>query len=108
VLPADHLIEPVEAFEQAVSAAISAARREEALYTFGVPPASPATGHGYLEAGGRLAGGALAEPVERYRVLRFREKPSLPVAREYVASGRHYWNSGMFVWTVDTIIRGIE
>lgn len=113
VLPADHVIEPVEAFEAAVSAAIQAARAEEALYTFGVPPTYPATGYGYLEAGERLAcerpsDDPDAQPIERYRVLRFREKPSLTVAKQHVASGRFYWNSGMFVWTVDTIAREIE
>lgn len=107
VLPADHVIEPVEAFEEAVSAAVWAARAEGELYTFGVPPAYPATGYGYLEAGERLEVEG-APPAERYRVLRFREKPSLSVAKEYVASGRFYWNSGMFVWTADAILREIE
>lgn len=107
VLPSDHMIEPVEAFQEAVRTAVEAARAEGALYTFGVPPAYPATGYGYLEAGERLAGDS-DDAVERYHVLRFREKPSFSVAKEYVASGRHFWNSGMFVWTVDAIIREIE
>ncbi|HLS90566.1 MAG TPA: sugar phosphate nucleotidyltransferase [Limnochordia bacterium] len=108
VLPADHMIEPVEAFEEAVATAVEAARAEEALYTFGVPPTYPATGYGYLEAGRRLTGETDRTAVERYQVLRFREKPSYSVAKEYVASGRYYWNSGMFVWTVDAIMREIE
>ena len=108
VLPADHMIEPVEAFEEAVAAAAEAARAEEALYTFGVPPTYPATGYGYLEAGQRLTGEMDGTAVERYQVLRFREKPTYSVAKEYVASGRYYWNSGMFVWTVDAIMREIK
>ena len=141
VLPADHVIRPVEAFEQAVAAAVSAARRDGGLYTFGVQPTYPATGYGYLEVGERLGddltadgrpaserraagGSALGMPgpasvrsvtsatsdpaVERYRVVRFKEKPALSVAKEYVASGRHFWNSGMFVWTVEAIMREID
>lgn len=108
VLPADHMIEPLEAFEEAISAAVRAARADGSLYTFGIPPSYPATGYGYLEAGERLDNGASGEPVERYRVRRFREKPSLSVAREYVASGRFFWNSGMFVWTVEAIVQEIE
>lgn len=128
VLPADHFVEPAEAFRRAVDVAVRSAAAEEALYTFGVPPTYPATGYGYLEAGERLgadgteqtagtaptANGALrpgaddAPAVERYVVVRFKEKPSLQVAKEYVASGKYFWNSGMFVWKTSVIAREIE
>jgi len=126
VLPADHFVKPVEDFQLAVEVAARSAAGEEALYTFGVPPTYPATGYGYLEAGDRLDGGAeegaksgLAAngalsgafdegAVERYVVRRFKEKPSLQVAKEYVASGKYFWNSGMFVWKASVIAREIE
>src|SRR5690606_2407007 len=126
VQPADHFVKPVEDFQLAVEVAARSAAGEEALYTFGVPPTYPATGYGYLEAGDRLDGGAeegaksgLAAngalsgafdegAVERYVVRRFKEKPSLQVAKEYVASGKYFWNSGMFVWKASVIAREIE
>ena len=62
--------------------------------TLGVKPTRPETGYGYIEVAERVAHHA----PQMYWVRRFHEKPSAPVARRYLASGRHLWNSGMFVW----------
>jgi len=105
VLPADHVIEPAEAFHAAVRSAAAAARGTRRLYTFGIRPAYPATGYGYLRAGERVEGpGALAH----FRVAQFREKPSREVAEAYVRDGNYYWNSGMFVWTTEAFLAAVE
>ncbi len=97
VLPADHLIRDTTAFAVAVERAISLARNGW-LATFGIVPTHAETGYGYIEFG---------EPLEvenTYRVARFIEKPPLTDASNYVASGCHAWNSGMFCFTPGAIL----
>lgn len=89
VLPADHLIEKSDNFSTAVSRALSLAEQGY-LVTFGIIPGYPETGYGYIECG------ALLEDGHGKLVSSFQEKPSLVLAKEYMASGRHLWNSGMF------------
>jgi mannose-1-phosphate guanylyltransferase len=98
VLPADHVIRPVESFRESLRAALSEAEQSGALIGFGIRPGFPATGFGYLELEDKAAsgGGAL-------RVRRFVEKPDLERARAFLAGGRHLWNSGIFVWRTDAI-----
>jgi mannose-1-phosphate guanylyltransferase/mannose-1-phosphate guanylyltransferase/mannose-6-phosphate isomerase len=90
VLPADHIIKPVEKFRKAVERADRLARKGF-LLTFGIVPQRPETGYGYIEAGEAEGPGRL--------VRAFREKPDIALAREYLRSGSHFWNSGMFVFT---------
>ncbi len=90
VQPSDHVIGDLPAFRAAVAAAAAAAARGH-LMTFGVPPAEPATGYGYIEAGEAIADSVL-------RIRRFVEKPSLDTATAFLARGGFYWNSGMFVF----------
>jgi mannose-1-phosphate guanylyltransferase/mannose-6-phosphate isomerase len=94
VLPSDHLIADVAAFESAVRAAEKLAE-EGYLVTFGIAPAGAETGFGYIEAdqSRQLSGGGLA-------VRRFIEKPAREKAEEYLAAGGYYWNSGMFCFRV--------
>jgi len=99
-LTADHLIDPVENFQQTLASAVKEARETGALYTFGIKPTHPATGYGYLEVGQKTA---MDQDVEHFQVVSFKEKPSAEVAGQYLESGRYLWNSGMFVWTVDAI-----
>jgi len=100
VLTADHLIQPVEAFQATLLSAARAARHSEALYTFGIVPTFPSTAYGYLEAGERLEDD---EGVEHFELVGFREKPDAETARQFITSGRYSWNSGMFVWNTRTI-----
>ncbi|MGP1679364.1 MAG: mannose-1-phosphate guanylyltransferase/mannose-6-phosphate isomerase [Burkholderiales bacterium] len=94
VLPSDHLISDVAGFADAVQAAGELAEQGY-LVTFGIAPAGAETGFGYIEAdqARKLGGSGLA-------VRRFVEKPSRAKAEEYLASGRYYWNSGMFCFRV--------
>jgi mannose-1-phosphate guanylyltransferase / mannose-6-phosphate isomerase len=93
VLPADHVIRDVPVFQKAVRIALGAAEAGQ-LVTFGIVPTAPETGYGYIQRGEPAGGGA--ESV--HRIARFVEKPSPERAREFLASGEHYWNSGMFMF----------
>lgn len=102
VLPADHLIERRREFLSSVRLAARLAQKG-LLVTFGIPPSRPDTGYGYIQTGEKIAGrGRLTA----HQVLGFHEKPNLAKARRYLKAGNYLWNSGMFVWRVDTILEG--
>lgn len=104
-LTADHVIEPVDLFQKTLLSAVRACRDGTALYTFGVKPSYPATGYGYLELGEKLEE---EDGIAHHRLLRFKEKPDRQTAGRYLQSGRFHWNSGMFVWTADAILKEME
>jgi mannose-1-phosphate guanylyltransferase / mannose-6-phosphate isomerase len=99
VLPADHLIPDTEAF---VANALEAARHATTgqLVVFGISPSSPETGFGYVEVG---IGSRSTQ-----KALRFVEKPDVATALDYLASGRYYWNSGMFCFSAGTILQELK
>jgi mannose-1-phosphate guanylyltransferase len=104
VFPSDHVIETDAAFQQALSRAESlVASRPGAIVTFGIKPTYPAESFGYIERGAAVPEGGPGA----YAVSRFREKPKADVARQYVASGSFYWNSGIFVWKARTILAAL-
>jgi mannose-1-phosphate guanylyltransferase len=104
-LTADHLIEPVDLFQKTLLSAARRAADDNVLYTFGIEPTYPATGYGYLERGMEIADD---NGIQHFHLVRFKEKPDPETACQYVESGRFYWNSGMFVWTADAILKEIE
>jgi mannose-1-phosphate guanylyltransferase len=104
VLTADHYIEKADALRRALEAAAQVAE-EGHLVTLGIQPNRPATGLGYIERAGKLA---QVSGLDVYRVEKFTEKPDLAMAQAFVESGRYYWNSGMFIWKVPTILREFE
>lgn len=91
LLPADHAIPDGDALRAQLAAAFAHAAATGEACTFGIPPTRPETGFGYIETGPAPAAGPLPG-------LRFVEKPDAATAAGYLASGRHLWNSGMFVW----------
>jgi mannose-1-phosphate guanylyltransferase len=101
VLPADHLIGDEAAFAQAVHEAEQLAQSGY-LVTFGVQPDAAETGFGYIECGSAITDSA------GLRVQRFVEKPSLEKAQEYLSSGKHLWNGGMFCFRADRILQEFE
>jgi mannose-1-phosphate guanylyltransferase len=94
ILPADHWVADVAAFRRALKAAVRLASRYNRLITIGIRPDYPETGYGYIMKGHSIAAqaGAIA-----YQVKRFREKPSVAMARRLIRQGA-LWNSGIFVW----------
>lgn len=99
VLSADHLVSDVEAFVASASQAFRLAA-QGSLVVFGISPTSPETSFGYVEV----------DKVSRdsQPARRFVEKPDQQTAQEYLATGRYYWNSGMFCFTADAILAAFE
>ncbi len=102
VCPSDHLIRPLPEFQRAVRlAAQLVEERPGRLVTFGIRPTYPAESFGYIERGEKLS--PLAVEGSVFQVKRFHEKPKAERAKEYLAGGNFYWNSGIFVWRAATI-----
>jgi mannose-1-phosphate guanylyltransferase/mannose-6-phosphate isomerase len=97
--PSDHVIADADLFTKTIIAGVDAAK-EGALVTFGVEPDCPQTGYGYIET----------EKANRsdLPVKRFVEKPSVEAAREYVDSGRFYWNAGIFLFSATSMINAMQ
>lgn len=104
IVTADHVIEPVDVFAQSIRTGFEITRKDASkLVTFGIVPTHGHTGLGYVQRGDALDGIAGA-----YQVQGFKEKPDKPTADRYVESGRYYWNSGMFVWRADTVMKTLK
>ena len=104
VLPADHLIANRTAFQETMALAATAAEETGSLVTIGIKPTWACPGFGYVEQGDpiRLRNGADKNAI--HRVLRFREKPNTDLAEACLRKGNFRWNSGMFVWSVATVL----
>ena len=104
ILPSDHLITDVRRFRRVLADAFRVARLEKGgLVTFGIKPDYPETGYGYVERGAQYS----AVP-GAYSVRAFKEKPDLETAQRFVSSGNYYWNSGMFVWSVESYVSNLQ
>jgi mannose-1-phosphate guanylyltransferase / mannose-6-phosphate isomerase len=99
VLPADHVIRDVPAFQQVVRTALGAAESGQ-LVTFGIVARSPETAYGYIQRG--------APSGAAFRIARFVEKPDERHAREFVKAGDYYWNSGMFMFRARRYLAELE
>ncbi len=104
VLSSDHLVIPAEKLLDILREAIRIARESENLVTIGVTPTRPETGYGYIEIGEQFAA---EEGILSYQVAAFREKPDQVTAQLYYRDQRHFWNSGMFVWSANAILKAI-
>jgi mannose-1-phosphate guanylyltransferase len=104
VLTADHVVEPKNEFLRAIQTAARIAK-DGYLVTFGIPPDRPATEYGYIETGAPIPG-EFGLPV--LGVKMFKEKPSFERAVEYIERGNYLWNSGMFAFRVENILRALE
>jgi mannose-1-phosphate guanylyltransferase/mannose-6-phosphate isomerase len=97
---ADHAIAHVEALRQALRLAYELAQQGY-LVTLGIKPSAPETGYGYIRFAETLAQG---HGYQAYWSDRFVEKPDLATAQHYLADGHYVWNSGIFIWKVETIL----
>ncbi len=96
VLPADHLIANRDDFLASLELGSHSADKDN-LVTFGIKPDYPATGYGYIEAGKKI-------DEQRSFVKQFKEKPDIKTAEQFLSSGNFFWNSGMFMWKIETIL----
>lgn len=106
VMPADHVIGPDDVFQDALNHAAELVEEDPTrIVTFGIKPSYPAEAFGYIERDGK----ALSQKrLPSFSVSRFREKPDLPTAKAFLKAGSFYWNSGIFVWKVKTILAALK
>jgi len=102
VSPADHLILKQDNFKSVAIQAFEEASKKDVLITFGINPTRPDTGYGYIEYDQANSESGV------YKVAAFKEKPDLTTAKEFLEAGNYVWNSGIFVWSVSSIIKSFE
>lgn len=108
VLPADHIIPDVAEFKRVIFVAAETAAASGSLLTIGIKPTHPETGYGYIQVFNEDGAHNPYFAKGVFKVKTFAEKPNLQTAERFLASGDFLWNSGMFVWRVDAILREIE
>lgn len=104
VAPSDHMVLKEVAFVKTIEIALNQAIESKGLVTLGIKPSRPDTGYGYIQFNDEIA--YSNEQVKKVKT--FTEKPDLSLARTFLKSGDFYWNSGIFIWTVQTIISAFE
>lgn len=102
VTPSDALVTDVEEFRRVINGTLDFTAEGRRIVTLGIKPTRPETGYGYIAALEVLPDSEICY------VESFREKPSLDVALQYLAAGNYYWNAGIFVWNVDTIVDSLR
>lgn len=105
VTPSDHFVADVQEFRRVIKSSLSFVADSDAILTLGIKPTRPETGFGYIEA---VLGSSSLMNKEVFRVDSFKEKPSLEIAQAYIAKNNFYWNSGIFIWNVSTIVNAFR
>jgi mannose-1-phosphate guanylyltransferase len=101
LFPSDQVIEKEKQFRKDLQTGIALAAAGENIVVMGVKPTRAETGYGYVEAGASLQ-------KDVTRVRSFREKPEKPLAEKFLAEGNFYWNSGMFLWSAQTLVNALR
>lgn len=101
MFPSDHVIADERRFRKILERGIQIASDGDNIVVLGITPTRPETGYGYIEAGDEESPGVL-------RVRRFTEKPDAARAANFVAAGNYFWNSGMFLWRADTLVKALH
>lgn len=105
VTPSDHLVLDIPEFRRVVKSSLKFVNDSDAILTLGIKPTRPETGYGYIEA---VLGAASLSNKEVFRVDSFKEKPDYDTAKFYIAKNNFYWNSGIFIWNVQTIVNAFR
>ena len=105
VAPSDHIILNTQHFQQVVTSALSFTENSDSIVTLGMKPNRPETGYGYIQADL-----SYSSPRNKniFRVDQFKEKPDLETAKRYIKSDNFFWNSGLFIWNVYTIVNSFR
>ncbi len=106
VAPSDHLIMKEEAFLELVRYGLEFVSKKQALLTLGIQPSRPETGYGYIQAVQKPVTGY--EKTDLKKVKTFTEKPNLEMAKIFYESGEFYWNAGIFLWSLPSIMSAFE
>ena len=105
VSPSDHIVtNPVE-FRRIITSSLRFVAETDAIVTLGMKPNRPETGYGYIQADLSVPS---ARNKEMYRVDSFKEKPDLETAQKYITQGNFFWNAGIFIWNVSTIVNAFR
>lgn len=105
VTPSDHRIVRQDVFKDVINNGFDYASVNDALLTIGIKPDRPETGYGYIQANEKVK---IKDYMNLWPVKTFTEKPDLDLAKVFLESGDFYWNSGIFIWSVNSIIRAFE
>lgn len=105
VTPSDHIVMDTAEFQRVISGTLQFASETDAIVTLGMKPTRPETGYGYIQA--NMAERSMRNK-ELFQVESFREKPSLETAQEYIKHNNYFWNAGIFVWNVSTIVNAFR
>lgn len=105
VTPSDHIVMNVKEFQRVITSAMEFTSASDAILTLGMKPTRPETGYGYIESD---LSASSARNKEIYRVDAFKEKPDLQTAERYVKKNNFFWNAGIFVWNVNTIVNALR
>ena len=105
VTPSDHIVTDVQEFQRVIGNCMKFTSDTDAIVTLGMKPNRPETGYGYIQA--NLAANSLRNK-EVFRVDSFREKPDLATAQKYIKQNNYFWNAGIFIWNVNTIVNAFR
>ena len=105
VAASDHYIANEENFCESIKSCLQFTAETDSIVTLGIKPDYPSTGYGYIEAD--LSYPSATNP-NIYRVDSFKEKPELEVAKQYIKENNFFWNSGIFIWNINTIINAFK
>lgn len=105
VTPSDHIVMNVDEFRKVITECLNFTKESDAIVTLGMKPSRPETGYGYIQA--NLAHSSLRNK-DIFRVDSFREKPDLATAEQYIKKNNYFWNAGIFVWNIHTIVNAFR
>lgn len=105
VSPSDHIVIDIPEFRRVISDCLAFTADSDAIVTLGMKPTHPETGYGYIQAD--LSSKSLRNK-EIFRVDSFREKPDLETAKQYIQEKNYFWNSGILIWNVSTIVNAFR
>ena len=105
VTPSDHIVTNTEEFRRVIKSCLDFTMDSDAIVTLGMKPTRPETGYGYIQAD--LTSSSLRNK-EIFRVYSFREKPDFDTAKQYISKNNYFWNAGIFIWNVSTIVNAFR
>ncbi len=105
VTPSDHIVADTAEFRRVVASCMKFTAETDAIVTLGMAPTRPETGYGYIQAD---LSSSSPRNKEIFRIDSFREKPDLATAQEYISQKNYFWNAGIFIWSVSTIVNAFR
>lgn len=105
ITPSDHIVTDVVEFRRVIASSLQFTSETDAIVTLGMKPTRPETGYGYIQAD---LTSSSPRNKQIYRVDSFREKPDLDTAKDYISKKNYFWNAGIFIWSVSTIVNAFR